>query len=299
MTVAVALLTIVVAVLALLVAGLLRSHALILRRLHELGAGVDDTLATPPGPGGIDDVRPAPSPAHPPAPARPPAPAGVTRAAGAVPAAALPRPPEVGRGRTAADVSGAGPRGGAQAIRVVGSRHDTVLAFLSSGCATCHGFWDDLQQAALPESTRLVIVTKGADAESPTAVADVAPADVTVVMSSQAWEDYQVPGSPYVVHVDGPSGRVRGEGTGPNWAQVERMLLQGASDLDARRAAAGGRGTTGAAGTAGGDRGGAAPKAAADARREEEVDRVLLASGIEPGHPSLYTRADGSRIEPT
>jgi hypothetical protein len=244
MIITVTILTIVVAVLALLVAGLLRSHAVILRRLHELGAGVDDTAPPPEQPPDLD----------------------------------LPRPPAVTEGRAAANLVGVGPRGEAQAIRVVGTRHDTVLAFLSSGCTTCHVFWNELREAVPPKGTRLVVVTKGAESESPAAVADVAPRGVTVVMSSQAWTDYEVPGSPYVIHVDGQSGRVRGEGTGPSWEQVQRMLLRGAGDLDARRGGEAGR------------------KAAADARREQEVDQVLLAAGIEPGHPSLYTRADGTTV---
>jgi hypothetical protein len=247
MTVVVAVLTVVVALLALLVAGLLRSHAMILRRLHELGAGVD---------GSVD----------------------ATVDATAVPDLGLPQPLSVSEGRAAADLVGLGPHGEAQAVRVAGTRHDTILAFLSSGCSTCQTFWQELRNVALPRGTRLVIVTKGAEAESPVAIAEVAPASVTVVMSSQAWDDYAVPGSPYVVHVDGGSGRVRGEGTGPSWAQVERMLLQGAGDLDALRADA-------------------HRKAAADAQREQQVDRVLLAAGIEPGDPSLYTRADGT-VEP-
>jgi hypothetical protein len=244
MTIVVTVLTVVVAVLALLVAGLLRSHAVILRRLHELGAGLD---------GSVDATARAPD-------------------------LGLPHPPSVTEGRAAADLAGVGPHGEAQAVRVAGTRHDTILAFLSSGCTTCQAFWEDLREAVPPRGARLIIVTKGTEAESPVAIADVAPANVTVLMSSQAWDDYEVPGSPYVVHVDGASGRVRGEGTGPNWAQVERMLLQGAGDLDAQRAGAG-------------------RKAAADAEREQEVDRVLLAAGIEPGDPSLYTRADGT-VEP-
>ncbi len=43
MTVLVAGLTVAVALLGLLVLGLLRSHAEILRQLHELGAGREDT----------------------------------------------------------------------------------------------------------------------------------------------------------------------------------------------------------------------------------------------------------------
>lgn len=257
MIIVLTILTVVVAVLALLVAGLLRSHAVILRRLHELGAGVD--------------VIPGASPPTPPQPDR-------------APDLDLPPPPAVAEGRAAADLSGVGPRGEAQAVRVAGTKHDTVVAFLSTGCTTCHVYWDELRATELPEGVRLVVVTKGPEAESPTAVADVAPPGVTLLMSSQAWSDYDVPGSPYVVHVDGASGRIRGEGTGPSWEQVRRMLLQGAGDLDARRSSH--RETD------------QRRKAAADARREEEVDRVLLAAGIEPGDPSLYQRADGTPTEP-
>ena len=246
MTVVVVVLTVVVAILTLLVAGLLRSHAAILRRLHELGAGVEA------------------APAAASADTDPPADLG------------LPQPPRVAEGREAADISGVGPTGEAHAIRIAGTAHDTVVAFLSSGCTTCHVFWEELRDVQLPAATRLVVVTKGEDAESPVAVADLAPPGVTVVMSDDAWAAYEVPGSPYVVHVDGPSGRVRGEGTGPSWDQVRRMLLQGAGDLDARRAS----------------------KASADAQREEDVDEVLLAAGIKPGDPSLYVTADGTPVEP-
>jgi hypothetical protein len=71
-----------------------------------------------------------------------------------------------------------------------------------------------------------VVVTRGPEEELPAEVAALAPPDTVVVMSSAAWSDYEVPGSPYVVHVDGPRGRVRGEGTGVEWPQVRRMLLQ-------------------------------------------------------------------------
>ena len=48
MSVLVVLLTAVVALLAVLVAGLLRSHAEILRALHDLGAGLDPAPGEPP-----------------------------------------------------------------------------------------------------------------------------------------------------------------------------------------------------------------------------------------------------------
>jgi hypothetical protein len=246
------LLTVIVAVLVLLVAGLLRSHAAILRRLHELGAGVGET------PGATTATTTAPD-----------------DAALRTPDLGLPSPPAVVEGRQGADLQGVGPRGEALAVRVVGTEQDTVLAFLSSGCATCHVFWDDLREPRMPAGTRLVVVTKGTDAESPVAIADVAPPNVTVVMTSEAWTQYQVPGSPYVIHVDGASGRVRGEGTGPNWDQVRRMLVLGAGDLDAQRSS----------------------KAAADAEREREADEILLAAGVKPGDPTLYANAESESEE--
>jgi hypothetical protein len=59
-------LAVVVGVLAVLVVGLLRSHAEILKRLHVLGAGLDDAGSPAAG-------RPAPPrpPPLPPAPVRP------------------------------------------------------------------------------------------------------------------------------------------------------------------------------------------------------------------------------------
>lgn len=246
MTALVVLLTAVVAVLAVLVAGLLRSHALILRRLHELGAGIDDDPALPD--------------------------AAVRAAAG------RPSPTGAPVGRPAADVAGVDPRGDAVGIRVVGARHDTVLAFLSSTCLTCARFWEDFRDPRsvhLPEGTRLVIVTKGPHEESPPAVADLAPRGITTVMSSDAWEAYEVPGSPYVVCVDGPSGTVKGEGTGGSWEQVARLLAHATGDLGFTTAGRGRR-----------------RKARADVEREADVDAALLAAGILPGDERLYQRLD-------
>ncbi|MDQ4096931.1 MAG: hypothetical protein M3144_03550, partial [Actinomycetota bacterium] len=162
--------------LGVLVLGLLRSHAEILRRLHELGVGLEDTEP----PGATED--------------------------GPVPATV-----PVAGGPEALDVAGVTPAGQAAAIGVVGAPHDTVLAFLSSGCLTCAGFWEAFgrtDERGLPPRTRLLVVTKGADGESPPAVARLAPPDLTVVMSTEAWEGYGVPGSPYFLLVHGPSGRV-------------------------------------------------------------------------------------------
>ena len=95
-------------------------------------------------------------------------------------------------------------------------------------------------------------------------------------MSSAAWADYEVPGSPYFVFVDGPTGRVRGEGTGATWKQVANLLAQATGDLTF---------------TAGPDAA-RRSKPQSDAEREREIDQQLLAAGILPGDPSLYPDAD-------
>lgn len=241
--------TVVLVLLAVLVAGLLRSHADILRRLHDLGAGLE-----------ADD-----SPGSQPVPFR-------TRPGAPAPAAAT-----AADGR---DIAGTGLRGEAIAVSVVGTTHDTLLAFLSSTCLTCERFWDAFRKPEalnLPEATRLVVVTKDVAEESPSRLSELATPGLDVLMSSQAWTDYQVPGSPYVVYVEGATGRIRGQGTGMSWDQVAGLLAQATGDL---------------AFTTEGGRAQRGHKPASDAEREAAIDRQLLAAGIQPGDPSLYPEAD-------
>lgn len=253
MTALVVLETIVLALLCVLVAGLLRSHATILRRLHELGAGTEE---------------PDPAP---------------RRSTRAVAPERQPRPqvPAPGGRRASApahDVGGVSLDDEAVAVRVVGSSTDTLLVFLSSGCSTCGAYWEALAEPdlALPGGARLVVVVRNADEEHPALLHELAPPGVQVLHSTRAWTDYEVPGSPYVVLADGESGRLRGEGTAPTLQQVLSMLGRAGDDaahrarLDARR----------------GD------KAAADAAREAAVDDELLAAGVQPGDPSLYRPVD-------
>jgi hypothetical protein len=259
MTLLVGTLTVVVVLLSLLVAGLLRSHGEILRRLHELDAGLDTDLDS-----GLD---------------------GRTRARD-VPIdlrvrGDLPRPS--GGRATVADLAGPGLGDDAVAISVAGTAPRTLLAFLSSGCTTCAAFWEALatpDTLALPHDVRLVIVTKDPAEESRSALGALAPDGVPLVMSSAAWADYAVPGSPYFVLVDGPARAVRGEGTGVTWDQVRRLLAEATADAligsGAARAAA----------------------VADEATREARIDRELLTAGIAPGHPSLYHPA-GSVAEDT
>jgi hypothetical protein len=244
--------TVVLVMLVVLVTGLLRSHATILRKLDELGAGVGDPSRTAPTSPVDFKVRPG-----------------------------IPEPSDDTSWADAADVTGAGLRDEMVAVRVVGAQNHTFLAFLSSSCTTCATFWEaftDVEGLRLPPQTRLVIVTKSPDEESVSSIASLAPAGVNLVMSSAAWEQYRVPGSPYFVFVDGPTGRIRGEGTGMSWEQVGNLLAQATGDLT----------------FALGDAGARNPKPESDAEREQRIDRELMAAGIFPGDPSLYETTESA-----
>jgi hypothetical protein len=198
--------SIVLVLLIALVIGLLRTHAEVLRRLHELGAGIYDTA--PPRPNAAD-------------------------LAGRV-ADGVAAPRTDGERRGAADITGVSPRGSAVSIAVDGDERVTLLAFLSSGCTTCGDFWrawreeEPLQLSGLGRP-RVVIVTKGPENEHPNAVSTLAPSSVATVMSNAAWADYGVPASPYFVLVDGGRGIV-GEGSAATFAQLRGVLERALSD---------------------------------------------------------------------
>ena len=137
--------------------------------------------------------------------------------------------------RTTGDghLTGLSPRGGeAVSVPVGGVDHHTLVAFLSSTCVTCQAFWDlfrDPAAAPLPADTSLVLVTKGPEAENARAVSGLAPSTVPAVMSTDAFEQYRVPGAPYFVHVHGPTGRVLAAGTAKDWDGVVALLDRGTS----------------------------------------------------------------------
>lgn len=237
-------------VLAVLVVGLLRSHADILRALHELGVGEarlrgEDAASFQPGTGiRADQGVPEPGPGS-----------------------------AMGRLH---DIDGALPEGGAARIGLVDSSGTTLLAFLSSGCSTCLDFWrafgTDAVRQVPGRDARVVVITRSPAEESPAEVAALAPEGVTTVMSSQAWDDYDVPVAPYFLLVDGRHGVV-GEGASSSWAQVVDLLGKAAADagvgLDvepalSRRDLFMGR------------------------DREQQANRELAAAGIQPGSSDLY-----------
>jgi hypothetical protein len=249
--------TVVLALMLVLVVSLLKSHAAILRRLHAAGLGDDADVehdhdhGQAPVPStslrGIEmddaDLR-----THPDVP-------GLRDGSGPL-----------------VDVAGTSPKGSSVAIGIEGARHATLLAFLSSSCTTCRAFWDAFaEDPLLPGGARLVVVTQGPEHESPSAVASLAPAGATTLMSDQAWDDYTVPGSPYFV-LAGPGGQLLGEGSAMAWAQVEQLIERALADASSPALG-----------------GGPKEKGARRwAERERDTDEELLSAGIRPGDPSLH-----------
>jgi len=236
MTVLVAIETLLLVLLALVVVGLLRSHAEILRRLGPPEADERDSDVLAPG---------------------------------------VPAPPSREGLREAPRITGM--TLGGDGIQVgSGSGQPMLLAFLSSGCLTCEGFWETFSQAeppAIPGGARVVAVTKDASHESPSRLRDLAGDSLEVVMSSAAWRQFDVPTSPYFVYVE-RDGMILGEGAAASWPQVASLLRDAIDDA---------AGPSLAVSRAGGR------------ERARRVEQELAASGIGPGHPSLYPEQGGSR----
>jgi hypothetical protein len=235
MTILVAVETLLLVLLAVMVVALLRSHAEILRRLgppgeeHEAAAGRERF------------------------------------------AVGLATPPEREGATPAADVAGISLAGDGVQIGLGPGSPSTLLAFLSSGCLTCETFWTTFSgtpPTEVPGGARLIVVTKDATHESPSRLRQLASPGLEVVMSTAAWEAYDVPTSPYFVYVDGASGTVHGEGAATGWAQVESLLRDAIEDVA--------------------QAGGVRVRRAGGAERARRVDDALAAAGINPGHPSLY-----------
>lgn len=215
---------VVILLLLILVAGLLKSHAEILRQLHSLGGSTEDETDPP--------VRRAKT-------------TGLSEA----PATEL----------IGVDLSGA-----TRMLSLESGRHHTLLAFLSSGCASCVVFWETLGgDFELPwVDARTVIVTKGPAAESPGRLAELAPETVPVILSDEMWDLFRVPMTPYFLLVDAGA-RIVGEGSATTPEQLVALLRQSVADS--------------------GD-----PTHMNTRARQGFTDTQLSRSGIDPGDPSLY-----------
>jgi hypothetical protein len=169
-------------------------------------------------------------------------------------------------GELATDIIGETPWGDSVKLSLQTAAEPTLLAFLGSGCGACGALWDGLRAGPPPGGARVVVVTQGAEAESRPSVRDLAPDGAEVVMSSQAWRDYGIPGSPHFVLVEG--GHVAGQGAAASWEQIEALVRQARADL--------------------------ADSPRTTAERAARAEQALAAAGIRPGHPSLYGDSEPS-----
>jgi hypothetical protein len=127
----------------------------------------------------------------------------------------------------------------------------------------------------LPAGAGLVVVTKDPSRESPSKIERLAPADLPVIMSSQAWKDYRVPSSPYFIYVD-ETGSVHSEGTSRTLEQALSLLTDAIADVPVHV-------HTEVPLVTGADL--TVNESASEVVR---ADDALSRAGIGPGHPSLY-----------
>jgi hypothetical protein len=228
-------LTVVVAFLALLVVSLLRTQAEILRRLDSLGIRLDEDDSSAPITMRIQPARTSTS-----------------------------------------DIAGVNPEGEPVVKSLQLGNDPTLLAFLSTTCTSCSEFWGAFESDSMVFHNaryRVLVVTLGPSEESPTRAANLSRTGVDVVMSSEAWEAFEVPGAPYFAVVDTESQQVIGEGTAVDMAALSTFLSDAAGD---RRW----------------DQSNLSDQT--DADRERIIDDELRRAGLHPGDPRLYhDRHDG------
>jgi hypothetical protein len=158
-------------------------------------------------------------------------------------------------GQRATDVAGVDATGAPAAFGFV-EDPVAVLLFLTTSCSTCQQFWAALGApgetgaagakdaasetlrlpgtppisdaprlpgtARLPGTPRVVIATPGAALESRSRVRELAPPAVPLVMSADAWKDYEVTGSPFAVVIR--HGIVAAEGPVVAWENLVELL---------------------------------------------------------------------------
>ena len=187
--------SVVVVILGLLVVGLLRSHAEILRRLESLGAGLDgrhdhDTgrITLSRKTSHLDrDVR----------------------------------------------VTGLTPQGEPVVTTLSAGSDPILVAFLSTTCSSCTSFWEGLESSTMyfgGNRHRVVIVTLGEAEESPTRAQTMAKAGADVIMSSTTWNEFGVPGAPYFVLIEPGTGSTLGEGSAMSYESLVEFLTDATND---------------------------------------------------------------------
>lgn len=189
-------LSVVVVLLGLLVIGLLRSHADILRRLESVGAGLEG--------GGHDHES-----------------SQIT----------LTRRDESAVREVR--VSGLTPDGESVVTSLSTGSDPTLVAFLSTTCSSCTPFWEGLESSIMHfggHRHRVLIVTLGESEESPTRAQSMAKPAADVVMSSATWNEFGVPGAPYFVLIEPGTNKVLGEGSAMTYESLVEFLTDATND---------------------------------------------------------------------
>lgn len=130
----------------------------------------------------------------------------------------------------AVDIRGVTPTGEVTTVALESSPAPTLLAFLSTSCGICTGLWQRLRDEGLGDvapGVVPVVVTKDGAQEDHDRVRGLADGGaLRVVLSGEAWDDYEVPGSPYLLLVAGDPGSVVAEGAVSQWEDLVSMVAR-------------------------------------------------------------------------
>ena len=162
-------------------------------------------------------------------------------------------------------VTGVTPDGISVSIALEGGAPLTLLAFLSSGCASCRTFWRELDESVDlgPAEARVIILTKGPQSESPGKVRELGATNAPVIMADDAWESHHVPVTPYFLLIDDQRA-VLGEGSAQSLEHLAGLFRQSVAD--------------------------GSPTRMDTREREMFTDSKLKSGGIQPGDESLYRK---------
>ena len=182
-----------VALLTLLVIGLLRSYADLVKALHDAGIRIEPSDDSPTPTGSFSHTH---------------------------------------NGSQASPVTGSTLEGGVRSVAVSGGTGLLLLAFLSSGCGTCMEFWRVLRsEGAIPGlDADVVAITREPAREEPAKLSELAGDKVQVVMSEETWAAYDPPVTPHFVLIDRSTGSIIGEGSSPNPDSLVALLSRAAAD---------------------------------------------------------------------
>ena len=215
-------------------------------------------------PAGAAGGRAAAQPRRDPAPARP----SCSRGGAATRRARPSRAPDAAGRSTSPGVT---PAGDALQVAVTRPAAPTLLAFLTSGCGVCQGFWEAMAPTAgrAAAGVQLVVVTKDpSHEESPSrSCASWPRRRMRVVMSSAAWHGLRRARAPLLR----ARGRRRERGRRGRRPRVRAGGLAVHATRSRRR------------------------RRWRRADRALRAERELAAAGIGPDHPSLYARGSGRR----